>query len=113
MDREWILQVLEKIAGFSTGEKGITRLALSPEDMQAREYVMSLMRDAAMTVRVDSIGNIIGTLAGSDPAAAPVIVGSHLDSVPEGGRYDGVLGRSGRARCYPADQGSRSSETPA
>ena len=45
-----------------------------------------------MKIRVDGIGNIIGRLEGTDAAAPPVIVGSHLDSVPEGGRYDGVLG---------------------
>ena len=92
MDREWILQTLTAIAGFSSGERGITRLALSKEDMQAREYVTGLMQESGMTVRVDSVGNIIGRLAGTEPNAAPVIIGSHLDSVPEGGRYDGVLG---------------------
>lgn len=92
MDNEWIMQTLTRIAEFSSGENGITRLALSAEDMQARDYVMELMRENGMTVRVDNIGNIIGVLAGSDAEAAPVIVGSHLDSVPQGGRYDGVLG---------------------
>ena len=92
MDREWVLHVMETVSGFSRGETGITRLALSPEEMQAREYVSGLMQELGMTIRVDAIGNIIGRLAGTDPAAAPVIVGSHLDSVPEGGRYDGVLG---------------------
>ena len=92
MDREWVLHVMETVSGFSRGETGITRLALSPEEMQAREYVSGLMQELGMTIRVDAIGNIIGRLAGTDPAAPPVIVGSHLDSVPEGGRYDGVLG---------------------
>ena len=92
MDRDQVMRTLETISGFSTGEKGITRLALSAEDLKAREYVTSLMQEMGMKVRVDSIGNIIGSLPGSDAAAAPVIVGSHLDSVPEGGRYDGVLG---------------------
>ena len=92
MDREWVLRTLETIAGFSIGENGITRLALSDEDLQARKYITGLMQEAGMALRTDSIGNIIGSLPGSDTAASPVMAGSHLDSVPEGGRYDGVLG---------------------
>ena len=86
MDRNWVLHVLETIAGFSRGENGITRLALSAEELKARTYVTGLMQELGMNIRVDGIGNIIGRLAGTDSAAAPVIVGSHLDSVPEGGR---------------------------
>lgn len=92
MDRDWVLNVLETISGYSRGEKGITRLALSEEEMKARVYATDIMQKMGMAVRVDAIGNIIGRLEGTDAAAAPVIVGSHLDSVPEGGRYDGVLG---------------------
>lgn len=92
MDRDWVLQVIETISGFSRGDNGITRLALSEEELRAREYVTGLMQELGMKIRVDGIGNIIGRLGGTDIDAAPVIVGSHLDSVPEGGRYDGVLG---------------------
>lgn len=92
MDRDWVLHVLETISGFSRGENGITRLALSEEELKARGYVAELMQELGMSIRTDGIGNIIGRLEGTDSAAAPVIVGSHLDSVPEGGRYDGVLG---------------------
>ena len=92
MDRDWVLHVLDTISGFSRGDNGITRLALSPEELQARGYVTGLMQELGMKIRVDGIGNIIGRLAGTDEASAPVVVGSHLDSVPEGGRYDGVLG---------------------
>ena len=92
MDRDWVLHVMDTVSGFSRGETGITRLALSPEEMQARSYVTGLMQELGMRIRVDAIGNIIGHIEGTDPAAAPVCVGSHLDSVPEGGRYDGVLG---------------------
>lgn len=92
MDRDWVLHVLETISGFSRGDNGITRLALSPEELAARGYVTGLMQEMGMRVRTDSIGNVIGSMDGSDPTASPVIVGSHLDSVPEGGRYDGVLG---------------------
>ena len=92
MDRDWVLHVLDTISGFSRGENGITRLALSDEELKARGYVTGLMQELDMKIRVDGIGNIIGRLEGTDPTASPVIAGSHLDSVPEGGRYDGVLG---------------------
>lgn len=92
MDRDWVLRVIETITGFSRGENGVTRLALSAEEMAARKYVTGLMTELGMAVRTDAIGNIIGRLEGTDPALPAVVVGSHIDSVPEGGRYDGVVG---------------------
>ena len=92
MDRAWVEQTINHIAGLSRGGPGVTRLALSEEDTLARRYITSLMQEAGMTVRTDAIANIIGRLPGSDATAPPVIVGSHLDTVPEGGAYDGVLG---------------------
>lgn len=92
MDRDWVLHTLETISGFSRGDTGITRLALSEEEMQARAFVSEIMNSMGMKVRTDAIGNMMGRLEGTVAGAAPVIVGSHLDSVPEGGRYDGVLG---------------------
>ena len=60
MDRDWVLHVMDTVSGFSRGETGITRLALSPEEMQARSYVTGLMQELGMKIRVDAIGNIIG-----------------------------------------------------
>lgn len=71
--------------------RGITRLAFSQEEAGARAYVKALMRDIGMKIREDAIGNIFGTLEGELPLPA-VTVGSHLDSVPQGGYYDGTLG---------------------
>ena len=73
MDRDWVLHVLDTISGFSCGENGITRLALSEEELNARGFVTGLMQDLGMKIRVDGIGNIIGRLEGTDPAAPPVI----------------------------------------
>ena len=69
----------------------ICRLAFTPETLQARYLVQQWMNDAGMTVRSDAAGNLIGTYAGrySGPALA---TGSHIDTVPSGGRFDGVLG---------------------
>ncbi|MFB6160291.1 MAG: Zn-dependent hydrolase [Haloferacaceae archaeon] len=73
---------------------GRTVLAGSEADRRAREYLVERMEAAGMTVRVDPVGNVAGrwTPASADPDAAPVAVGSHIDSVPEGGIFDGPLG---------------------
>ncbi len=70
---------------------GVTRLALTDEDRAGRDLLVSWMRDAGLTVRVDDLGNIIGRRAGSDDSL-PVLLGSHIDTVRDGGRYDGALG---------------------
>ncbi len=71
---------------------GVTRVALSDEDREGRNLFVAWLKEAGLAVRVDDVGNIYGRLQGSDPAAAPVLMGSHLDSVPGGGRFDGVFG---------------------
>lgn len=75
-----------------TPEGGAERLAFSPEDGRGRDLVRSWMEDAGLEVRVDDIGNVFGRRAGTDPAAAAVLLGSHIDTVGNGGRYDGNLG---------------------
>jgi hydantoinase/carbamoylase family amidase len=81
---------------------GITRLALTPADAEARAVVRRAMRDLGLRVVHDDVGNLIGRRAGSDPDAAPVMTGSHLDSVPRGGRYDGPLGVLGALEALRA-----------
>lgn len=71
---------------------GVTRLAYSDADAQAREWALTLMRDAGLQVEIDAAGNLIGRRAGSDAARKPILFGSHIDSVPEGGNYDGDVG---------------------
>ncbi|MFC0558931.1 Zn-dependent hydrolase [Halalkalibacter alkalisediminis] len=73
-------------------EEGVTRLSLSLEDLKARQYTMDVMREAGLEVRVDSVGNVIGKLVGTDPLAPVVITGSHVDTVIQGGKFDGALG---------------------
>src|SRR5215468_7376563 len=74
-----------------TPRGGLTRLALTDEDKRGRDWMVARMREAGLTVTVDQMGNIFGRRAG-DPALPPVMMGSHVDSVPTGGRYDGQLG---------------------
>ena len=74
------------------GEHGCARLALTDEDRLGRDLVVSWMRDLGLSVAIDAIGNVIATHAGTDPTAAPVMMGSHIDTVRTGGRFDGNLG---------------------
>jgi beta-ureidopropionase / N-carbamoyl-L-amino-acid hydrolase len=71
---------------------GVTRLAYSDADRQAREWVLGLMREAGLRPEIDAAGNIIGRRPGADTARKPILFGSHIDSVPEGGNYDGNVG---------------------
>src|SRR5207237_9053401 len=83
--------VIAMAAVGRTPSGGVRRLALSDEDRDARDLLIRWLRDAGCAVRVDDLGNIYGRVAGTDPEAAPVVCGSHLDPVPTGGRFDGAL----------------------
>ncbi|WP_424812731.1 Zn-dependent hydrolase [Roseococcus sp. YIM B11640] len=90
-DRFW--QSLEEMARIgATPDGGVRRLALSAEDSEARALLRDWGLAAGCEVTVDRLGSMYLTYAGTDPAAAPVAVGSHLDSVPTGGKYDGPYG---------------------
>src|SRR5574341_822132 len=78
-------------AGF---DAGVTRLGFSEADMAARTWLMQQMRDAGLEVRVDPAGNIYGHRAGSEKFPA-ILFGSHIDSVPRGGNFDGDVGSLG------------------
>ena len=71
---------------------GVSRVAYSDADVQGREYVIGLMKGAGLETRVDPAGNIYGRRAGSDRSLPPILFGSHIDSVPSGGNFDGDLG---------------------
>jgi N-carbamoyl-L-amino-acid hydrolase len=71
---------------------GVSRVAYSDFDVAGRRYLTGLMREAGLEVRVDAAGNIFGRREGTDPALPPILFGSHADSVPHGGNYDGPAG---------------------
>ncbi len=71
---------------------GIERVAFSAADLEARRWFITRLEEAGLSVRIDEIANIIGTLPGQNPEAEAIVLGSHLDSVPQGGRFDGALG---------------------
>lgn len=85
----WINR-LAKVGRQPNGD--ICRLAFTQEDLQARYLVQQWMMEAGMTVRTDAAGNLIGTYAGLMEGAPALATGSHIDTVPSGGAYDGVLG---------------------
>jgi N-carbamoyl-L-amino-acid hydrolase len=92
-----IIEHLNALAEFGRNPQGgVSRLAYSEADRRGREYVFGLMQQAKLDVSVDAAGNIIGHRAGGDKALrSPLLFGSHIDSVPEGGNYDGVVGSLG------------------
>ncbi len=83
----------------STPEGGVSRLALSPDDLKARAWFADRIEEAGLRVRDDDAGNLSGVLPCSRPDAKTLLVGSHLDSVPNGGRYDGVVGVLAALEC--------------
>ena len=84
---------LEALAEIGdTGDGGCARLALTDEDRAGRDLVVSWMRDLGLDVSIDGIGNVVATQPGFDPDVAPVMCGSHIDTVRTGGRYDGNFG---------------------
>ena len=86
-------QRIQALSRFGANpEGGVSRVAFSEADLEGRRYIKVLMQDAGLEVRVDTAGNIIGRRAGSEDALPPIIFGSHIDSVPGGGNYDGDVG---------------------
>ena len=76
----------------ANADGGVDRVAYSPADIAGRAYIKGLMEELGLEVRVDSGGNIIGRRHGTVPGLRPILFGSHIDSVPGGGNYDGDVG---------------------
>ena len=85
-------QTLGELGRLGETPDGMVRVAYSPEDIAGREYTVNLMREAGLETRIDTAGNIIGLRAGSDASLPAIALGSHTDTVPNGGKYDGALG---------------------
>ena len=93
MNIERIKKDIEAICVFNrTPGKGHTRFSYSEQDGQAREYLKAEFDRLGLATVVDGVGNIRGRLEGSDPTASVVMVGSHIDTVLHGGKFDGLLG---------------------
>jgi beta-ureidopropionase / N-carbamoyl-L-amino-acid hydrolase len=84
---------LKELSKFGANPQGgVSRVAYSDADLKGRQYAIALMKEAGLDVHIDAAGNIVGTRAGSDASLKPLLIGSHIDSVPMGGNYDGDVG---------------------
>jgi len=89
-------QTLEEMAKIgATPGGGVQRLTLTDQDKQARDLFVSWLKEMKLDVKVDEMGNIFGTRPGRNNDLPPVLSGSHIDSQPKGGRFDGILGVMG------------------
>src|SRR5437762_4052228 len=92
IDRKRLERAMDDLGRIGeTPRGGLTRLALTDDDRRGRDWMVAHMREAGLRVTVDQMGNIFGERAGAE-ALPPVLMGSHVDSVPTGGKYDGQLG---------------------
>lgn len=92
VNRQRLEKDFNNIAQYGNLEKGgVTRLAFTPEDMKARKYLKDVMEELGLTISIDAFGNMRGRREGRENLP-PVIIGSHLDTVPEGGHFDGIVG---------------------
>ncbi|HKA22547.1 MAG TPA: M20 family metallo-hydrolase [Blastocatellia bacterium] len=88
-----IVEHLNALSQFGKNPQGgVSRVAFSDADRQGREYVQGLMRAASLEVSIDAAGNIVGRRPGTSSNLKPLLMGSHIDSVPEGGNFDGDVG---------------------
>jgi ureidoglycolate amidohydrolase len=93
VDRDRLAAEIEELAGISEAEApAVTRIVFSPTDMKARAWLIARCEKAGLAVRQDAIGNIFARWAGSEPDAPAVGTGSHIDAIPNAGKYDGVVG---------------------
>jgi N-carbamoyl-L-amino-acid hydrolase len=91
-----VMEHILALAEFGKNPQGgVSRVAYSEADKEGREYVLGLMKAASLDVKIDAAGNLIGRRAGTDNSLKPLLIGSHVDTVPEGGNYDGVVGSMG------------------
>jgi ureidoglycolate amidohydrolase len=93
IDREKLVSEIEALGSISDAEPpAVTRIIFTPTDLKARAWLKRLCEAAGLVVREDGIGNTFARWAGSDPAAPAVGTGSHIDAIPNAGKYDGVVG---------------------
>src|SRR5215213_4780737 len=83
---------LAKFDAIGRTATGINRVAYSEADLAGRTFTLGLFREAGFTPRIDAAGNIYGRLEGTDRSLKPILIGSHVDSVTDGGNFDGPLG---------------------
>src|SRR3712207_4058767 len=83
---------LDALARFSSEKDALTRLYLTPEHKAAALQVQAWMEEAGMAARLDAVGNVVGRYEGREPGLPALLLGSHIDTVRNAGKYDGNLG---------------------
>src|SRR5215472_6627757 len=107
LDRARLHSEIEMLATFSDAEApAVTRVVFTPPDLKARAWLHERCKAAGLSVRQDAIGNTFARWSGSDPAAPVVGTGSHIDAIPNAGKYDGVMGVLGALEAIRALQQS-------
>lgn len=91
-DPNRLMQRLDELAQFGGSSSGMNRFAYTAEEQAALKYLKKLFADLDLTVREDPVGNVFARYEGSEPDLKPLVTGSHIDTVRNGGRYDGALG---------------------
>jgi allantoate deiminase len=111
IDAQRISDRCDELARHSEQPDGLTRVFLSPEQRAATELVRRWMGEAGMDTRIDAIGNVVGRYEGQRPGLPCLMLGSHLDTVRDAGRYDGMLGVITAIECV-ADLSARGVRLP-
>ena len=107
IDQQRLLTEIETLAAFSDAvPPAVTRIAFTPTDLKARAWVISRCEEAGLTVRQDAVGNTFARWSGAAPGAPAVGTGSHIDAIPNAGKYDGVVGVLGGLEAIRALQRS-------
>ena len=107
IDQQRLTFEIETLAGISDADPpAVTRIVFTPTDLKARAWVISLCKAAGLAVRQDAIGNIFARWNGADSSAPAVGTGSHIDAIPNAGKYDGVVGVLGGLEAIRALQRS-------
>lgn len=107
IDQDRIVSEIEALARISDAEPpAVTRIVFTPADQEARAWSRARCLEAGLTMRQDAIGNMFARWTGTDETAAPVATGSHIDAIPNAGKYDGVVGVLGGLEAIRALQRS-------
>jgi N-carbamoyl-L-amino-acid hydrolase len=107
VDKQRLTSEIEELALISDAEApAVTRIVFTPTDLRARAWFLERCKEAGLAVHQDAIGNIFARWKGQDPDAAAVATGSHIDAIPNAGKYDGVVGVLGGLEAIRALQQS-------
>src|SRR6266581_4422790 len=103
VDSQRLQRQIDALAAISEAPPPVvTRVLFSAADLKGRAFVKNLCQELALSLREDAVGNFFARWPGRDPKAAPIATGSHIDAIPNAGRYDGVVGVLGALEAIRA-----------